>query len=94
LESRKKVLILALFYPFTIATCVAGFVAFLMLLLNFSILAVSTVVLWFYLACAASIYVISKPAIELLKMQKPFLLFIFTICIFAVLSTIFSFLGG
>lgn len=94
MESRKKVLILALFYPFTIATCMAGFIAFLMLLLKFPILAASTVMLWFYLACAASIYIVSKPAVRLLEMQKPFLLFTFTVCIFAVLSTIFAVWGG
>jgi len=88
LESRKRAIFLALFYPFTIATVAAGFLAFIMLMLKLPMLAISTVVLWFYFICAASIYLISKQVIESFGMRRLFLSFLATIGILAILSAI------
>lgn len=77
---------LALFYPFTIVTIAAGFVALVMILLKFDMLAVSAVVLWFYFACAASIYLISKKALEMFGVRRLFLSFTIAMGIFAILS--------
>jgi hypothetical protein len=82
----------ALFYPFTLAACAAGFVAFLMLLLKFPMLTVSTIVLWFYFISAASIYLISKSALKSLGMHRLFLGFIVTIGTLAILSALLFFL--
>jgi len=78
--------LMALFYPFTIVTIAAGFLAFVMILLKFDILMVSTVVLWFYFACAASIYFISERALKVFGFRGLFLGFIITIGILAILS--------
>lgn len=81
-------ILVALFYPFTIATVAAGFLAFVMLMLEIPMLAVSAVVLWFYFACAASIYLISKRVIERFGMRPLFLGFIITIGALAALSAV------
>jgi hypothetical protein len=97
LEARKRAILLALFYPFTIATVAAGFLAFIMLMLELPMLAVSAVVLWFYFVCAASIYLISKQVIERFGMRWMFLSFIITIGVLAALSAvlfIWEHLGG
>jgi len=88
LEARKKAILVALFYPFTIATVAAGFLAFVMLMLELPMLGVSTTVLWFYFACAASIYLISKQVIERFRMQGLFLGFVITIGVLAALSAV------
>jgi len=77
---------MALFYPFTIATIAAGFLAFVMIVFEADILTVSTVVLWFYFACAASIYFISEQALKAFGVRGLFLGFIITIGILAILS--------
>jgi len=87
-ESRKRAILVALFYPFTIATVAAGFLAFVMLMLKLPMLAISTAVLWFYFICAASIYLISKQVIESFGMRKLFLSFVLTISILAILSAV------
>ena len=88
MEARKKVILVALFYPFTIATVAAGFLAFVMLMLKLPMLAVSTIVLGFYFVCAASIYLISKQVIESFGMRGLFLGFIITIGVLAALSAV------
>jgi len=88
LEARKKAILVALFYPFTVATIAAGFLAFAMLMLKLPMLAISTTVLWFYFICAASIYLISKQVIESFGMRRLFLSFVLTIIILAILSTV------
>lgn len=88
MESRKRAIFLALFYPFTIATVAAGFLAFVMLMLKLPMLAISTVVLWFYFICAASIYSISKQVIESFGMRRLFLSFVVTMGILAILSAV------
>ncbi len=79
-------MLLALFYPLTIATIAAGFLAFIMLVLKLDLLLISTVVLWFYFVCTASIYLISEKALKALKMRRLFSGFITTMGIFAILS--------
>jgi len=79
---------MALFYPFTIVTIAAGFLAFVMIVLKVDIFTVSTVVLWFYFACAASIYFISERALKAFGVRWLFLGFIITIGILAILSVI------
>ena len=88
MEARKRITIVALFYPFTIATVAAGFLAFVMLILKLPMLAISTTVLWFYFICAASIYLISKHVIERFGMRRLFLSFVVTISILAILSAV------
>ncbi len=77
---------MALFYPFTIATIAAGFLAFVMIMFKFDILMISTIVLWFYFVCAASIYFISEQALKVFGVRWLFLGFIITIGILASLS--------
>lgn len=88
MEARKGAILMALFYPFTIATIAAGFLAFVMIVLKVDILTVSTVILWFYFACAASIYFISERALKAFGVRGLFLGFIITIGILAILSVI------
>lgn len=76
----------ALFYPFSIATIAAGFLAFVMIVLKIDILMVSTVVLWFYFACAGSIYLISEQALKAFGVRELFLGFTIIIGILAILS--------
>lgn len=84
----------ALFFPFTIATVAIGFLAFVMILLNLDLLLVATVVLWFYFACAASIYAISKDALRALGVHRFFLGFTLTIGLLAALSAVVLVLRG
>ena len=84
----------ALFYPFSIATIAAGFLAFVMIVLKADFLTVSTVVLWFYFACAASIYFISERAIKAFGFRGLFLGFTITIGILAILSAVLFILGN
>ena len=86
MEARKGAILMALFYPFTIATIAAGFLAFVMIVLKVDFLTVSTVVLLFYFACAASIYFISERALKAFGFRGLFLGFIITIGILAILS--------
>ncbi len=86
MEARKVAILIALIYPFTIATIAAGFLAFVMIVLKVDIFTVSTVVLWFYFACAASIYFILERALKTFGIRGLFLGFIITIGILAILS--------
>jgi hypothetical protein len=88
LSTREKAIFFALFYPFTVAAIAAGFLAFVMLVLKISMAAVSAIVLWFYFICAASIYLMSKQAIERLGMRRLFLGLILTISMLAILSSV------
>lgn len=75
-----------LFYPFSLATIAAGFLAFIMIVLNFDTLVISNVVLWYYFACVASIYTVSARALGAFGLSKFFLGFTITIGVLAVLS--------
>lgn len=86
MEARKGAVLAALFYPFSIATIAAGFLAFVMIVLKVDLLTVSTVVLWFYFACAASIYFISERVFKAFGFHGLFLGFTITIGILAILS--------
>lgn len=88
MSERERAIFFALFYPFTIAAVAAGFLAFIMLVLKISMAAVSAIVLWFYFICAASIYLMSKQAIERLGMRRLFLGLILTISMLAILSAV------
>ena len=84
----------ALFYPFSIATIAAGFLAFVMIVLKFDFLTISTVVLWFYFACVASIYFISERAIKAFGFRGLFLGFTITIGVLAILSAVLFIFGN
>jgi len=86
MEARKGAILLALFYPFTIATIAAGFLAFVMIMLKVDVPTVSAVVLWFYFACVVSIYLISERALKAFGVRRFFIGFILTIGILAILS--------
>ena len=88
MRARKWTVLAALFYPFTIAIVAAGLLAFVMLLLKLDLLLVATVVLWFYFACAASIYAISRDALRALGMHRLFLGLLLTIGVLAILSAL------
>lgn len=88
MEARKKVLLAALFYPLTVAMVSAGLIAALMIILKIPMLVVATVVFWFYWACAASIYLMSRKLAEMLGMKKLFLGFFVTTSVLTALSTI------
>lgn len=88
MEARKKAILVALFYPFTIATVAAGFLAFVMLMLKLPMPTVSTAVLWFYFVCVSSIYLILKQVIESFGMRRLFLGFVLTIGVLAALSVV------
>jgi len=94
MEVHKGAILAALFYPFSIATIAAGFLAFVMIVLKADFLTVSTVVLWFYFACAASIYFISERAIKAFGFRGLFLGFTITIGILAILSAVLFILGN
>ncbi|MDI6883809.1 MAG: hypothetical protein QMD00_01530 [Hadesarchaea archaeon] len=94
MNARKWMILTALFFPFTIATVAAGFLAFVMILLNLDLLLIATVVLWFYFACAASIYAISKDALRALGVHRLFLGFTLTIGLLAALSAVVLVLRG
>ncbi|MDH5442768.1 MAG: hypothetical protein OEX16_00460 [Hadesarchaea archaeon] len=93
MEARKSTILAALFYPFSIATIAAGFLAFVMIVLKVDLLTISTVVLWFYFACAASIYFISERALKAFGFRGLFLGFTITIGVLAVLSAVLFVLG-
>ena len=87
MEGRTRALLL-LFYPFTLAMMVGGFIAFLMLLLKFPLPLVAMIVLWFCFSSFSAIYVISKRALEFLGFRKTFLMSVVMLGILAVLSTV------
>lgn len=93
MESRRWTVLVALFYPFAIATVTAGLLAFVLILLRFDMLLIATVVLWFYFMCAVSIYLISKDALRTIGVNRIFLGFTITIGVLAVLSALMLGLG-
>lgn len=88
MEMRKGPVLLILLYPFTLVTIAAGFLAFVMLVMRLDFLVVSSVVLWFYSICAASIYLITARALRKFGLHRLFLGFVSTFFILAVLSTV------
>lgn len=94
METRKWTILAALFYPFVLATVAAGFLAFVMIMLNLKLLVIATVVLWFYFACAASIYAISRDALRALGVNRLFLGFTAAIGVLAALSAAVLGLGA
>jgi len=88
MEARKKMLLAALFYPLTVVMIFAGLIAVLMIILKVRMIAVATVVFWFYWVCVASIYFMSRKLAEMLEMKKLFLGFFVTSSALTALSTI------
>jgi len=88
MEARKKILLSALFYPLTVAMISAGLVAAVMIILKVRMIAVATVVFWFYWVCTASIYMMSRKLAEMLEMKKLFLGFFVTSSALTALTTI------
>ncbi len=88
METRKRALLAALFYPLSIVTIAAGFIAFIMILLKIRMLVTATVVFWFYWACSLPIYRMSKPLAEMLGVKKVFFGFFAAVSTLAALSTI------
>lgn len=88
METRKWPVIVALFYPFAIATMSAGLLAFVMIMLKLNVLFIATVVLWFYFASAASIYAISKEVLKVLGVHRFFLSLTVVMGLLAVLSAL------
>jgi hypothetical protein len=88
MEAPKKMLFVALFYPLTVVMVFAGLIAVLMIILKIRMLVVATVVFWFYWACVASIYMMSRKLAEMLGMKKLFLGFFVTSSALTALSTI------
>ncbi len=93
METRKWPVLVALFYPFAMATMAAGLLAFVMILLKLDLLLVATVVLWFYFASASAIYIISRDALKTLGVHRFFLSFITAIGVLAFLSAVLLGLG-
>ncbi len=62
----------ALFYPLSITTISAGFLAFVMIVMKMDLLLVGTVTLWFYFVSTISIYAITKEALKKFKLQRIF----------------------
>ncbi len=97
MESRRRAILMAIFYPFTMALIATGFIAFIMLILEVPLPVVSAVVLSFYSACAVSIYLIFRPVIRDLRARRPLLGFVLTMSAFAIVSVVlvvWEWLGG
>ena len=92
--TRKWGVLLALIYPFTLASIVAGFLAFVMIFLKIDLHLISASVLWFYFACTISIYSITAKALKVFGLRRYFLAFIAVVGLLAVLATLALFLGG
>jgi hypothetical protein len=88
MEARKKALLVALFYPLTVAMISAGLIAALMIILKVRMLLVATVVFWFYWVCVTSIYLMSRKLAEMLEMKKLFFGFFVTTSILTALTTV------
>ena len=88
MEARKWPVLAALFYPFAITTMAAGLLAFVMILMKIDLLLVATVVLWFYFASAAAIYMISKNVLKALGLHRFLFSFTFTMGVLALLSAV------
>jgi hypothetical protein len=88
MEARKRVLLVGLFYPLTVAMIFAGLIAVLMIILKVRMIVVAAAVFWFYWACVAAIYLMSRKLLEMLEMKKIFLGFFITTSLLTMLATI------
>lgn len=84
----------ALFYPLSITTISAGFLAFVMIVLRIDLLLVGAVTLWFYFASTISIYVITKEALKKFKLQKIFWAIMAVAGSLAVISSLLLLFGA
>ncbi|KXA89877.1 hypothetical protein AKJ36_00800 [candidate division MSBL1 archaeon SCGC-AAA259I07] len=92
---NQQVLVM-LFYPYTLAMITAGFTAFIILILGYSLHLAASVALGFFGFSSTILYFITKPATKPLNLQGLFLSITVLADIFAILSfgTLFlSFLG-
>lgn len=97
MDSRRRAVWMMIFYPFSMATIAAGFIGFILLLIEIPMPVVAAVVLDFYAACVVSLYLIFKPVIDDLGMRKPLLGLVLTMSAFAIALTIlivWEWLGG
>lgn len=88
MEPRRRAILMAVFYPFTMALIAVGFIAFIMLILKVPLPVVSAVVLGFYAACVTGLYLVFRPVIEDLGVRKPLLGFVLTMSTLAVASIV------
>ncbi len=97
MDSRRHAVLMMVFYPFSMATIAAGFIAFILLLLEISMPVISAVVLDFYAVSVVSIYLIFRRIIADLGVRKPLLGFVLTMSALAIVLTIlivWEWLGG
>ena len=92
MEIRWRVLV-ALFYPLTIAAISAGLIAFVMLALNMKPLLVGAVTLWFYFISALTIYAISRQALKHFGVHNLFVVMMATVGAFAAIASLLLLLG-
>jgi len=83
----------ALFYPLSITTISAGFLAFVMIILEMDLLLVGTVTLWFYFVSTISIYVITKEALKKFKLQNVFLTIVGVVGSLAIIALLLLLFG-
>lgn len=92
--TRRLEILLALLYPFTLASIAAGFLAFVMIFMKLEPPLVYASVLWFYLVCTLSIYLVTGKALKAFGLSKFFLAFMAILGLLAVLTTLSIFLKG
>ena len=85
---RERKIFLILVYPFTLALIAAGFAAFFLLVLGFSVHLAATVALGFFGFTSTIVYFVSKPALEQMNFKLLFLNIVVFADIFAILSLI------
>lgn len=84
---KRRLALLAIFYPFALVACAAGFVGFIMLVLDFPPLVTSSAVLWFYFVGGAAIFMLVKPVAEEFGVKKLLLSAVLIPAILAALAT-------
>lgn len=87
-RSRRKRTFIILIYPFTLALIAAGFAAFFLLILNFSVHLAATVALGFFGFTSTGLYFVSKPAIEQTDFKFLFMNMVMFADIFGALTLI------
>lgn len=87
-DSRRKKVLVMLFYPFTLTMVAAGFAAFFLLVLGYSVHLAATVLLCFFGFSSTVLYFISKPTIEAMNLRVVFLNIVAFADILAFLSLI------
>ena len=90
-------IMMAVFYPFTVVAIAAGFIAFILLVLKVSPPVVSAVVLGFYAVSVTCLYAIFRPVVGDLGIGVPLLGFILVVDVLAVVSiilVILEWIGG